>query len=115
MGREIDLGKVIDGISRARLHFKPGDIARVYSAMAGHATSNPLPSLWTYTAGFSLRAQAAAVESALLHHLSADKVHGEWVHVRGLSESAAAAVAESLAEVASATRGEVVQFSRGIV
>ncbi len=101
------------GVGDRATYLKVGIAKDVEARMSGHTTSNPLPNLWTYTAGFDRRAKASAVELALLRHLSGDKVHGEWVHVHGLSEQAARSFVESLAEVASSAHGSPVFFNRG--
>jgi hypothetical protein len=93
-------------------YLKIGIAKDVKSRMHGIATGNPVPRLWTYSAPFACKADAAKIEAALLAHMSPEKVHGEWVYMKGISEQASAAVVESLAEVATASNGHPVVFAR---
>ncbi len=99
--------------TESRASFLKIGIAKdVRKRLAGHATSNPMPNLWTFAGAFGTRHKAGLVEAALLRHMANDKAHGEWLHVHGLSLDAAMEVVQSLAEVASDLAGGPVTFLR---
>lgn len=91
-------------------YLKIGIAKDVRARLKSHTTSNPIPMLWAYFAGFDARTEATKVESALLNHMKADRIHGEWVSVGEIAQAAATAIVESLAEVASDATGGPVQF-----
>lgn len=99
------------GGGRVASYMKVGIAKNVKARMSGIKTGNPLTRLWTYSARFRSRDDAAAVEAAILAHLAGDSVHGEWVNVHGLSREAAFALVESLAEVAAEVDGYDVHFT----
>lgn len=88
------------GVNNKATHLKIGVAKNVKARLSGIKTGNPLPNLWTFTAGYSTRGDALAVEAALIAHMSANSVHGEWVSVGSIAECAAASIVESLADVA---------------
>jgi hypothetical protein len=102
------------GHGRHANYLKIGIASDVRGRLASHTTSNPVPMLWAWTAGFNARPDAYGIESALLKHMSPDKLHGEWVSVGGFSEQATGALVESLAEVATASHGQLVRFRRWV-
>lgn len=99
------------GVGGLASFLKIGVAKDVRKRLAGHATSNPMPNLWAFTASFMSRQKAEAVEAMLLRNLGEFKAHGEWLHVEKLCRDKATTMADQLSKIAARETGNDVTFA----